>query len=41
MPERQDVPGLGNPWYQYGLGEEGLRAALRRTWGYWWMKSLT
>jgi len=35
--------GWGNPWYQYRVGDEGmkeLRAALpRRTWGYWWMKS--
>jgi len=34
--------GRGNPQYQYRLEDEGLRAALpRRTWGYWWMKSLT
>ena len=36
------APGLGHPWYQYRLGIRGLRAALpRRTWGYWWVKSLT
>jgi len=34
--------GRGSPWYQYRLGDEGLRAALlRRTWGYWWVKSWT
>jgi len=34
--------GRSNLWYQYRLGDEGLRAALpRRTWGYWCLKSLT
>jgi len=34
--------GQGKPRYQYRLGKKGLRAGLpRRTWGYWWMKSLT
>ena len=33
--------GQGNPHYQYRR-KKGLRAALlRRTWGYWWMKSWT
>ena len=33
--------GGGNPHYQYRLGVKGWRAALRRrTWVYWWMKSL-
>jgi len=32
----------GNPCYRYRLWDERLRASLwRRTWGYWWMKSLT
>ncbi|GAB0180120.1 mitochondrial enolase superfamily member 1 [Grus japonensis] len=31
-----------NPKHNYRLGENGLKAALRRrTWGCWWMKSST
>jgi len=35
--------GWGNPGYQCRLRDEGLESSplLRRTWWYWWMKSLT
>ena len=34
--------GQGDPKHKYRLGENGLRAALRRrTWGCWWVRSST
>ena len=31
----------GNPKHKYRWAEGGSRAALRRPWGYWWMRSST
>jgi len=34
--------GWGNSQYEYRLGNEGIESSpVRRTWGYWWMKSWT
>ncbi|PKU43562.1 rna-directed dna polymerase from mobile element jockey-like [Limosa lapponica baueri] len=31
--------GQGNPWYQYRLGDEGIKSSPGKTWAYWLMKS--